>query len=269
MILNRDLSQVHPVNARDTQEIKEYIAHSWYSYDGGDSTGLHPLSGETNLNYTGPKPPFETLEGHDKYSFLKTPRWKEQPMEVGPLARLLVAYASGNTDVKELVGQTLGKLNVPTAALFSTLGRTAARALDAALAMTWLKEYFNDLLDRVRINEVSTFNGERWEPKTWPSECEGVGLTEAPRGALAHFIKIRNGAIENYQLVVPTTWNGSPRDARQQRSSFEQALIGTPVKNLEQPVEILRTIHSFDPCLACAVHLYDPQGRHLHQVSFE
>ena len=269
VILNRDLSQVHPVNARDTQEIKEYIAHSWYSYDGGDSTGLHPLSGETNLNYTGPKPPFETLEGHDKYSFLKTPRWKEQPMEVGPLARLLVAYASGNTDVKELVGQTLGKLNVPTAALFSTLGRTAARALDAALAMTWLKEYFNDLLDRVRINEVSTFNGERWEPKTWPSECEGVGLTEAPRGALAHFIKIRNGAIENYQLVVPTTWNGSPRDARQQRSSFEQALIGTPVKNLEQPVEILRTIHSFDPCLACAVHLYDPQGRHLHQVSFE
>jgi hydrogenase large subunit len=269
VVLNRDLSQVHPVNARDNQEIKEYIAHSWYSYDGGDSTGLHPWSGETQLNYTGPKPPFETLEGHDKYSFLKTPRWKEQPMEVGPLARLLVAYAAGNTDVKALVGQTLGKLNVPTAALFSTLGRTAARALDAELALTWLKEYFNELLDRVRINEVSTFNGEHWEPKTWPAECEGVGLTEAPRGALAHFIRIRNSAIENYQLVVPTTWNGSPRDARQQRSSFEQALIGTPVANLEQPVEILRTIHSFDPCLACAVHLYDPQGRHLHQVSFE
>ncbi len=269
VVLNRDLTQVHPVNARDTQEIKEYIAHSWYSYDGGDSTGLHPWSGETNLNYTGPKPPFESLEGHDKYSFLKTPRWKEQPMEVGPLARLLVAYASGNTDVKELVGQTLGKLNVPAEALFSTLGRTAARALDAALAMSWLKEYFNELIERVRINEVSTFNGQMWEPKTWPSSCEGIGLTEAPRGALAHFIKIRNGAIENYQLVVPTTWNGSPRDAKQQRSSFEQALIGTPVANLEQPVEILRTIHSFDPCLACAVHLYDPQGRHLHQVSFE
>ena len=269
VVLNRDLSQVHPVNARDNEEIKEYIAHSWYTYDGGDSTGLHPWSGETRLNYTGPKPPFESLEGHDKYSFLKTPRWKEQPMEVGPLARLIVAYAAGNTDVKALVGQTLGKLNVPTAALFSTLGRTAARALDAELALTWLKQYFNELLDRVRINEVSTFNGEHWEPKTWPAECEGVGLTEAPRGALAHFIRIRNSAIENYQLVVPTTWNGSPRDVRQQRSSFEQALIGTPVANLEQPVEILRTIHSFDPCLACAVHLYDPQGRHLHQVSFE
>ncbi len=269
VVLNRDLSTVHPVNARNPQEIKEYIAHSWYSYEGGDNTGLHPWSGETKLNYTGPRPPFETLEGHDKYSFLKTPRWNENPMEVGPLARLIVAYAAGHSDVKELVGETLGKLNVPVAALFSTLGRTAARALDAALAMTWLKDYFDQLMEHVKINEVSTFNGQMWEPKTWPTDAEGVGLTEAPRGALAHFIKIHNGAIENYQLVVPTTWNGSPRDARQQRSSFEQALIGTPVANLEQPVEILRTIHSFDPCLACAVHLYDPQGRHLHQVSFE
>ncbi len=190
-------------------------------------------------------------------------------MEVGPLSRLIVAYASGRTDVQELVKDTLGKLNVPVEALFSTLGRTAARGLDAALATIWLKEYFGLLMERVKINEVSTFNGERWEPKSWPKDAEGVGLTEAPRGALAHWIKIHDGAIANYQLVVPTTWNGSPRDAKGQRSSFEEALIGMPVANLEQPVEILRTIHSFDPCLACAVHLYDPQGRHLHQVSFE
>jgi hydrogenase large subunit len=269
VVLNRDLSKVYPVNATDSQEIKEYIASSWYSYEGGDGVGIHPWAGETKLNYTGPKPPFETLEGFKKYSFLKTPRWKENAMEVGPLARLLVAFASGRTDVQELVKDTLGKLNVPVAALFSTLGRTAARGLDAALAMIWLKEFYGQLMDRVKINEVSTFNGEFWEPKSWPAEAEGVGLTEAPRGALAHWIKIKNGAIDNYQLVVPTTWNGSPRDAKGQRSSFEQALIGTPVANLEQPVEILRTIHSFDPCLACAVHLYDPQGRHLHQVSFE
>jgi hydrogenase large subunit len=268
-VLNRDLSTVHPVNPRDSQEIKEYIAHSWYSYEGGDSEGVHPWSGETKINYSGPKPPFETLEGFEKYSFLKTPRWKENPMEVGPLARLLVSYAAGHSDVKELVGQTLGKLGVPVGALFSTLGRTAARGLDAALAMIWLKEFFGELMDRVKINEVSTFNGERWEPKTWPADAEGVGLVEAPRGALAHWIKIHNGAIENYQLVVPTTWNGSPRDAKGQHSSFEASLIGTPVANLEQPVEIIRTIHSFDPCLACAVHLYDPQGRHLHQISFE
>jgi hydrogenase large subunit len=190
-------------------------------------------------------------------------------MEVGPLARLLVAFASGRTDVQELVKATLGKLNVPVAALFSTLGRTAARGLDAALAMIWLKEYYGLLMEQIKHNEVSTFNGEFWEPRTWPKDAEGVGLTEAPRGSLAHYIKIHDSAIENYQLVVPTTWNGSPRDAKGQRSSFEQALIGTPVAKIDEPVEILRTIHSFDPCLACAVHLYDPQGRHLAQVSFE
>jgi hydrogenase large subunit len=269
VVLNRDLSTVHPVNPRDSQEIKEYIASSWYTYAGGDNEGIHPWAGETQINYSGPKPPFETLEGHQKYSFLKTPRWKDNPMEVGPLARLVVAYAAGHTDVQDLVKDTLGKLNVPVAALFSTLGRTAARGLDAALAMGWLKEFFDELMGRVKTRETSTFNGEKWEPASWPADCEGVGLVEAPRGSLAHWIKIKNGKIDNYQLVVPTTWNGSPRDAKGQRSSFEASLIGTPVANLEMPVEIIRTIHSFDPCLACAVHLYDPQGRHLNQVSFE
>ena len=268
-ILNRDLSHVYPVNTRDEQEIKEYIAHSWYSYDGGNDVGMHPWAGETKINYSGPKPPFESLEGFAKYSFLKTPRWKDNPMEVGPLARLLVSYASGHQDVRDVVNATLGKLGAPVDALFSTLGRTAARGIDAALAMGWLKEFFGELMERVKINEVSTFNGERWEPKTWPKDADGVGMVEAPRGALAHWIKIHDSAIANYQLVVPTTWNGSPRDVKQQHSSFEAALIGTPVANLEQPVEIIRTIHSFDPCLACAVHLYDPQGRHLNQISFE
>jgi len=268
-ILGRDLSTVHPVNPKDTQEIKEYISHSWYTYDGGNDVGIHPWAGETNIKYTGPKPPFETLEGFDKYSFLKTPRWKENPMEVGPLARLLVSYAAGRADVKETVNAVLGKLNVPVDALFSTLGRTAARGIDAALAMNYLKEFFAELMGRVKTKETSTFNPEKWEPKSWPKDCEGVGLVEAPRGALAHWIKIRDGKIDNYQLVVPTTWNGSPRDAKGMRSAFEESLIGTPVANLEQPVEIIRTVHSFDPCLACAVHLYDPQGRHISQISFE
>ena len=268
-VLNRDLSKVYPVNPRDTQEIKEYIAHSWYSYEGGNNEGVHPWAGETKIDYTGPKPPFDSLEGYDKYSFLKTPRWKDNPMEVGPLARLVVSYAAGQQDVKEVVNATLGKLGAPVGALFSTLGRTAARGIDAALSMMWLKEFYGQLMERVKINEVSTFNGERWDPKSWPADAEGVGLVEAPRGSLAHYVKIHNGAIENYQLVVPTTWNGSPRDAKQQHSAFEASLIGTPVANLEQPVEILRTIHSFDPCIACAVHLYDPQGRHLNQISFE
>ncbi len=269
VVLNRDLSTVHPVNATDSEEIKEYIAHSWYTYEKGDGEGIHPWAGETEIKYTGPKPPFTTLEGYEKYSFLKTPRWKEHPMEVGPLARLLVSFAAGRTEVQDLVKDTLGKLGVGVPALFSTLGRTAARGLDAALAMKWLKEDYGHLMERVKINEVSTFNGEFWEPKSWPKDAEGVGLTEAPRGALAHWIKIHDGAIENYQLVVPTTWNGSPRDAKGLHSAFEASLIGTPVAKIDEPVEILRTIHSFDPCLACAVHLYDPQGRHISQISFE
>ncbi len=268
-VLGRDLSHVYPVNPRDEQEIKEYIAHSWFTYEAGNDKGLHPWAGETQIAYSGPKPPFDTLAPYEKYSFLKTPRWKENAMEVGPLSRLLVSYAAGRADVKETVDATLGKLGVPVDALFSTLGRTAARGIDCALAMIWLKEFNNELIARVKTGETSTFNGEKWEPKSWPAKAEGVGLVDAPRGALAHWIKIRNGAIENYQLVVPTTWNGSPRDARSVRSAFEESLIGTPVANLEQPVEIIRTLHSFDPCLACAVHLYDPQGRHLHQVSFE
>ncbi|WP_420239789.1 nickel-dependent hydrogenase large subunit [Telmatobacter bradus] len=268
-VLGRDLSHVLPVNPRDSQEIKEYISSSWYDYDGGNNVGLHPWEGETKINYTGPKPPFETLEGHEKYSFLKTPRWKENPMEVGPLARILVAYAAGRADVKEIVGQVLGKLNVPAEALYSTLGRTAARGIDAALGVVWIKEFFAELMERVKTRETATFSPEKWDPKNWPKDCEGVGLAEAPRGALAHYVKIKDGKIDNYQLVVPTTWNGSPRDGKKQHSAFEASLIGTPVAKLDQPVEIIRTVHSFDPCLACSVHLYDPEGKHIHQVSFE
>jgi len=268
-ILDRNLSEVHPVNGRDAQEIKEYIAHSWYSYSAGDAQGLHPWQGETEFNFTGPHPPFEQLNVEGKYSWLKTPRWKEHPMEVGPLARMLVGYASGRTDVKEVVTEALQRLNVPATALFSTLGRTAARGLETRLVVHWMKEFYDDLITQVKGHETSTFTREKWEPSSWPAEAEGVGLTEAPRGALAHWIRIKDGRIDNYQLVVPSTWNASPRDGQGQRSAYEEALIGTKVANTEQPVEILRTIHSFDPCLACAVHLYDPQGRHLHRIQFQ
>lgn len=189
-------------------------------------------------------------------------------MEVGPLARLLVAYARGSTDVKEVITEALGRLNVPLTALFSTLGRTAARGLETRLVARWMKGFYDDLLGNIRTGNTRTFAGEKWDPATWPATAEGVGLSEAPRGALAHWIRIKDGKIDNYQLVVPSTWNASPRDAKGQRSSYEEALLGTPVANVEQPLEILRTVHSFDPCIACAVHLYDPCGSHLHQVSF-
>lgn len=267
-ILDRNLNEVHEVNGRDAEEIKEYISHSWYSYKGGDDTGLHPFDGETEFNYTGPKPPYDQLDVGGKYSWLKTPRWKENAMEVGPLARLLVAFAKGSTEVKDVITEALGTLNVPVTALFSTLGRTAARGLETRLTVHWMKEFYNDLVANLKVGETSTFNNEKWEPSTWPAQCDGVGMSEAPRGALAHWIRIKDKKIDNYQLVVPSTWNASPRDRNGQRSAYEEALLGTPVADLEQPVEILRTIHSFDPCIACAVHLYDPDGKHLHDVTF-
>ncbi len=266
-ILNRNLGKVHEVDGRDAQEIEEYISHSWYEYSDGDEAGKHPWAGETKLKYSGPKPPYDHLDVEKKYSWLKTPRWKGHPMEVGPLARMLVSYASGNQEVKDIVDATLKTLDVPVAALFSTLGRTAARGLETVLIARWAKEFYNQLLANIKNGDTRTFDKDKWEPDSWPAEAKGVGMTEAPRGALSHWIVIKDKKIDNYQLVVPSTWNASPRDPKGQMSAYESALIGTPVKNPDQPLEILRTIHSFDPCLACAVHLYDEKGRYVHQIN--
>ncbi|MEX0324079.1 MAG: nickel-dependent hydrogenase large subunit [Puniceicoccaceae bacterium] len=266
-ILGRNLNEVHDVDPKDAAGIKEEVTNSWYSYKGGDSAGLHPWDGETKLKYTGPKPPYEHLNVDSKYSWLKTPRWKGHAVEVGPLSRLLVGYAAGNEEIKEVVGDALKQLNAPASVLFSTLGRTAARGLETRLIARWAMEFYDSLLANIRNGDSRTFNNERWEPSSWPKEARGVGATEAPRGALAHWIVIKDEDIENYQLVVPSTWNASPRDVKGQRSAYEASLIGTPVHDPNQPLEILRTIHSFDPCLACAVHLYDDKQETLSEVA--
>ncbi|MBN2365892.1 MAG: nickel-dependent hydrogenase large subunit [Calditrichaeota bacterium] len=265
-IIDRNLNEVQEVKGNDSGQVREYVTHSWYKY-AENQASLHPWEGITEFNYTGPKPPYQHLNVEDKYSWLKTPRWKDYPMEVGPLARMLVSYASGRDDVKEIVNDTLKRLNAPVTALFSTLGRTAARGLETKLAVHWMKEFHDSLISNIRNGDLRMFNNEKWEPKTWPEEARGVGLTEAPRGALAHWIVIKDRKIENYQLVVPSTWNASPRDAAGKMSAYEASLVDTPVANPEQPLEILRTIHSFDPCIACAVHLYDPEGEPINKIS--
>ena len=265
VILNRDLSKVYDVDHRN-EDIEEFVNNSWYNYSDGDDKGKHPWEGETNINYTGPQPPYEHLNVEEKYSFIKTPRWKGMPMEVGPLARLLVAYARGNKEVQDAVNGALSHLDVPVDALFSTLGRTAARGIETKLVAGWTMDFYNTLLNNIRNGDERMANTELWEPKSWPAEAKGVGFMEAPRGALAHWIKIKDGKTENYQQVVPSTWNASPRDPKGQMSAYESTLIGTPVANPELPLEIIRTIHSFDPCIACAVHLYDEHGNHISQV---
>ncbi|MFZ3216478.1 MAG: nickel-dependent hydrogenase large subunit [Candidatus Acidiferrales bacterium] len=259
IILDRDLSKVHPV---DPANVTEYVARSWYEYSGGDQVAKHPYEGETNPKYSGPKPPYEFLEVNEKYSWLKAPRYQDQVMEVGPLARLLVAYASGQPDVKALVDATLGKLKAPPAALFSTLGRVAARALETQLLASRLLGWIEQLGDNLASGNVRIHNGEKWNPNSWPKTAQGFGFFEAPRGSLGHWVEIEDQAIKNYQAVVPSTWNAGPRDARGQRGPYESALLKTPVADPERPLEILRTVHSFDPCLACAVHVVDAR-RHV------
>lgn len=266
VILGRDLSKVHEVDTSDPDQIKEFINHSYYDYDGGKEAGMHPWDGETNLNYTGPKPPYDQLNVKDDYSWLKTPRWKGHPMEVGPLSRMLVGYASGKPEFQEIVNSALSTLNVPVTALFSTLGRTAARGLETQLVVNWSMEFYDQLISNIKNGDSRLSTDYMWEPKDWPKDARGVGLTEAPRGALGHWIVIKDKKIDNYQLVVPSTWNASPRDGKGQMSAYEASLIGTPVSDPEQPLELLRTIHSFDPCLACAVHVYDEKGSYVHQI---
>jgi Ni,Fe-hydrogenase I large subunit len=266
IILNRDLSTVHPL---DQGKVTEYVTHSWFKYSEGDEMAKHPWEGETIPQYTGPQPPYQLLNTEGKYSWMKAPRYEDKPMEVGPLARMLVAYASGHPRVKEVVDTVLNKLGAGPEALFSTLGRTAARGVETLVIAEQLVPWLDELATNMAEGNLQIHNGEKWDPKTWPTEAQGVGFTEAPRGMLGHWIRIKGGMIENYQCVVPSTWNASPRDAKGQRGPYEAALIGTPVADPGQPIEILRTIHSFDPCMACAVHMVDGSRREIVQVRLD
>ncbi|MET0044885.1 MAG: nickel-dependent hydrogenase large subunit [Candidatus Thiodiazotropha sp. 6PLUC3] len=267
VILDRDLSTVHPLDLNNADEIQEHISHSWYDYSGGKEQGLHPYDGETTLNYTGPEPPYKHLDVDQSYSWLKAPRWKGKAVEVGPLARVLMMYANGHEQTKELVGMTLSKLDLPTRALFSTLGRTAARTLETKILADAMQGWYDQLIANIKGGDTKTFNETLWDPSTWPSECRGVGFMEAPRGALGHWIVIENGKIANYQAVVPSTWNAGPRDPNGQPGAYEAALQDNhQLADAKQPVEILRTIHSFDPCIACAVHLSDEDGEEMLQL---
>lgn len=267
VILNRDLSHIQMPDPRDFARMQEFVTHSWYDYKGGEQAGLHPWRGETNFNYTGPKPPYDYLEVDQKYSWLKAPRWADTPMEVGPLARVLVMYANGHAQTKELVDTVLSTLNVPVAALFSTLGRTAARTVETKVYADAMRTYYDALVAEIVAGNTRTYDDSKWDPITWPSHTQGFGYMEAPRGALGHWIVISNGKIENYQMVVPTTWNASPRDHKNRPGAYEASLVGTPLARPDWPLEVLRTIHSFDPCMACAIHMIDADGNKIGEAA--
>jgi hydrogenase large subunit len=272
VILNGNLREVFPVDHTDPQQIQEFVTHSWYKYP-DESKGLHPWDGITEPNYKlgpaakGTPTNIQELDEAGKYSWIKAPRWRGNAVEVGPLARYIVGYAQGRPEFKEPTDEFLKKLGVPVTALFSTLGRTAARALEAQWAVRKMEHFQNKLIANIKAGDTATANVDKWKPESWPKKAKGFGFTEAPRGALAHWIKVEDGKIDNYQCVVPTTWNGSPRDPKGNIGAFEASLMDTPLADPQQPLEILRTIHSFDPCLACSTHVMSEDGQEMTKVT--
>ncbi|TAD89171.1 MAG: nickel-dependent hydrogenase large subunit [Alphaproteobacteria bacterium] len=266
------LDRIEDPDLTDPSHIQEFVTHSWYRYP-DERKGLHPWDGVTEPNYVlgpnakGTRTHIEALDESAKYSWVKAPRWKGHACEVGPLARYIVGYARNIPEFKEPTEKLLKTLDLPVQALFSTLGRTAARGLEASWAAHKMKYFYDKLIARLKAGDRSTANTEKWEPSTWPASTKGVGFTEAPRGALGHWVKIDGGKIANYQAIVPTTWNGSPRDAEGRIGAFEASLLNTPMADPEQPLEILRTLHSFDPCLACATHVVSPDGQEMARVT--
>jgi hydrogenase large subunit len=237
--------------------VAESIAHSWYD---GQWT-RHPWEEETVPNFT-------KFDEKGKYSWVKAPRFQDKPMQVGPLAQVLVGYVSGHEPTVRWVNLALSKISdvakvkVTPDMLHSTLGRHAARAVRAAVIAELAQKHWQLLVNNIGKGDTAIYN----KPVFPKGEQRGFGFHEAPRGALSHWVVIEDGQFKNYQAVVPTTWNASPRDEKQAKGPYEASLVGNPVIDPEKPLEVLRTIHSFDPCLACAVHTLDPEGREIAKV---
>jgi len=258
LVRGRDLSTVETI---DPMQIGEEVAHSWYTYAGGD-TSLHPLRGETTPAYDGFNPD-GTLKTDNGYSWVKAPRYDGTPVEVGPLARFIVAYAAGNEAVQQVMDDYTSRLGVPFDFWYSTVGRTVARALETKVVGDYIPTMIGELTANVAGGDERFFN------RYTAQDGEGWAMGEAPRGSLSHWLVVRNGKVDNYQAVVPTTWNASPKDGRDQRGAYEAALVGQPMADPSQPLEVIRTIHSFDPCLACAVHILNRDGEEIATYEVE
>ncbi|MBS9781276.1 MAG: nickel-dependent hydrogenase large subunit [Gammaproteobacteria bacterium] len=291
VILNGNWDEIHEIDLRDPEQIQEFVTHSWYKYPNADK-GLHPWDGITDPDFNpgdnikGTKTNIENVDESAKYSWVKSPRWKGHAVEVGPLSRYILGYvhaSKGNKycqRVKEQVDSSAQMINhtIPKMLglaetdynlkqlLPTTIGRTLARCLESQYCGELMMDDYNQLIQNIKNGDTNTANVEKWDPSTWPKEAKGVGSVAAPRGMLGHWIKIKDGRIENYQCIVPSTWNASPRDAKGQIGAFEASLLNTPMSDPEQPLEILRTLHSFDPCMACATHVMSEEGQEMANV---
>jgi [NiFe] hydrogenase large subunit len=250
VIKNRDLAGVKMAKQ---EGVTEDVTRAWYEA----GSAKHPYKGETKPLKEDPK--YQPDKG--KYSWFKAPRYDGDPCEVGPLARVLVAYAKGHQGIKAVVDSTLKKLDIPVTALFSTLGRTAARGLETIVIGNAMEGWIMELIGNIKSGDTKTY--QSW---TMPDKGMGVGLNDVARGSLGHWIQIENKKIKNYQYVVPSTWNLGPRCEKGKLGPVEEALIGTPVADPKRPLEVLRTVHSFDPCVSCGVHIIDPDSNQVYKI---
>ena len=282
-VMNAKVYDFTEKDLTDADGVAESVEHGWYEYKGGDDKALHPWEGETTPHYTEPKEGTKTewkaLNEQGKYSWLKTPKWRGKLCEVGPLARYIVLYTKAKQGllgdltwaeqmIVDQIDAVTKVLNVPVEAwLPSTVGRTAARALDAQLQAEISKYFFDKLVANIKSGDTRVVNNDKWDPSTWPKEAKGVGLYEAPRGALSHWAVIKDGKIANYQAVVPTTWNACPRDDAEGHGAYEMSMMDTPVKVADKPLEIVKAVRSFDPCMACSTHLFNAKGEKIRVVT--
>lgn len=262
--------------------LSEQVEHSWYEYPAGVNT-LHPSEGITKPNYTGPKSgtkeKWEFLDETKKYSWIKSPTYKGKACEVGPLSKYIVVYTKVKQGILknptwaeqlmvnqiDAVSQILG---VPAHVwMCTTIGRTACRGLDAQVAAALNRYFYDKLVANIKAGDTAVANQAKFDPNSWPKDCKGVGLLDAPRGGLAHWVHIKDGKTANYQCIVPTTWNAAPRNISNEHGAFEANMIDTKVQIPDKPLEILRGIHSFDPCLACSTHLYNKKGELISSVN--
>ncbi len=257
IVYGGDLGNVEEL---DPSKVAEDVTHAWYE----GAQPLHPYDGQTIPHYTGldkREDGIAYLKTDEKYSWIKSPIYNDTRVEVGPLARMVVGVARKDPRITKYVTNFLKRGNLPTTVLFSTIGRTAARAIETELMADVMMEWVDELAANVAAGDLSTWTDFDFD--TVSKDTKGMGLAEAPRGALGHWLKVRDGKVTNYQAVVPSTWNAAPRDYKGRMGAYEASLIGTKVADPEQPLEIIRTIHSFDPCIACAVHVVDTKGKEL------
>ncbi|BEU88527.1 nickel-dependent hydrogenase large subunit [Selenomonas sp. TAMA-11512] len=273
---------IDPADYSNPEAMTESVQHAWYEYD-GSKADLHPWEGQTKPKMTAPKEGTPTnwkaLDEKGKYSWLKTPKWRGKLAEVGPLSRYIVVYQKAKEGklgeptwaeklMLDQIRAVSGALGLaPEVWLPTMVGRTAARGLDAQLHAEIGKYFFDKLIMNLKSGDYQTANADKWEPRTWPAETKGVGLYEAPRGGLSHWVTIKNGRIDNYQCVVPTTWNACPRDDKAGHGAYELAMMDTHVQIPDKPLEIVKVIRSFDPCMACSTHVFNAKGEKINTIT--